>query len=306
MLNQNIGHHLPIFAITDINKNYKHNANNSEYDDEIIHPLHFDFCNNNVENFLESAHTAFARYPLNYCTNFSDFTYEFNNILYSTCLSKVATKVKRSRVNNPWITPAIINSIKTKHKLYKKWRKTVTPTNKSGNETLYETYSKYRKTLKYAIKMAKRAFHHKKFNNAAGDMKNTWQLINDLRGKHKEKPKPSFIINSELVKNRRIIANEFNAYFTDLATKLNEDMMVSGIPIAPIPDFSSYLSPATQDSIYLEDCSHIEIEKIISDFSNDTSSDIPIILKKNVQKLYHRYLHITFTSLCKPVYSLIN
>ena len=35
-----------------------------------------------------------------------------------------------------------------------------------------------------------------------------------------------------------------------------------------------------QNSIYLEDCTHVEIEKIISEFANDTSSDIPILLIK--------------------------
>ena len=266
-----------------IENNY---ANDKSTEDEgKIRPMRFDFCNENTEKFIESAHASFVQNPLEYHSNFSDFTYQFNNILYSTCLSSSTPKSKRNIINNQWITPAIINSVKTKTKLYKMWKKSITSTNKSGDDTLYTDYKNYRRKLKSLIKLAKGTLHHRKFDKAKGDMKKTWQLINDLRGKHKEKPKPSFIINSELIKNRRIIATEFNTYFTSIASKLNNDAIQSGIPISEIPDFSSYLPGRNPNSFHLEDCSHLEIEKIINEFSNDTASDIPITLVKKCSKI---------------------
>ena len=48
------------------------------------------------------------------------------------------------------------------------------------------------------IKTAKKTYYHKKFQNVQGDVKKTWKLINDLRGKAKTNIKASFIINGEI------------------------------------------------------------------------------------------------------------
>ena len=46
-------------------------------------------------------------------------------------------------------------------------------------------------------------------------------MINEIRGKHKVKIKPSFIIDGNVIE-RRVIANGFNKYFKSIASKLNE------------------------------------------------------------------------------------
>ena len=57
-----------------------------------------------------------------------------------------------------------------------------------------------------------------------GNSKKTWELINELRGKSVSKTNHSnFVVQGKLVKERRIIADEFNKYFTLLAHNLNEN-----------------------------------------------------------------------------------
>ena len=74
-----------------------------------------------------------------------------------------------------------------------------------------------------------------------GDPKATWKLINNLRGKKKNaRIVPSFIIDGELVMNKRIIANAFNKYFVSIAQKLNNNDHEP--TIEPLPDFRSFLS----------------------------------------------------------------
>ena len=71
------------------------------------------------------------------------------------------------------------------------------------------------------IKLAKRNCFRIRFKNVQGDLKKTWSLINELRGKTKQNIKASFVINGELVEDRRQIFNEFNTFFASVAKKLN-------------------------------------------------------------------------------------
>ena len=72
---------------------------------------------------------------------------------------------------------------------------------------VYDIYKVYRKKLKGMIKQEKRVFYNKRFDSAKGNMKKTWALINELRGKSKCNIKSCFKIDGELVVNKREIAN---------------------------------------------------------------------------------------------------
>ena len=63
-----------------------------------------------------------------------------------------------------------------------------------------------------AIKNAKHLYYSKRFNIAAGNIKKTWKLINELRGKSKANIKESFIIDGNMVTDRREIADGFNTF----------------------------------------------------------------------------------------------
>ena len=123
-------------------------------------------------------------------------------------------------------------------------------------------------------------------------MKKTWATINELRGKKKTSIKPQFTINNVQIKNRRIIANEFNNYFVSIASKLNEPSIDEGIPINPIPPFTSFLSTSNPYSMHLFECTPEEISKIISEFKNDKASDIPIKLIKQTSHLISPVLSV--------------
>ena len=189
---------------------------------------------------------------------------------------------RRNRLVNPWITSGIIESIQTKTFLYHQWKKTVTETDKVGDHTLYMNYKDFRKTLKNTIIQAKRLNSYKKFQSAEGDCKRTWQLINELRGKKKNEVKPYFLINGEIIENRRKIADEFNKYFLSIAATLNlsTSTLDSNLAILPLPKFSDYLNKSVSGSIFMKNCTIPEIKKIISELSSSKASDIPIRVLK--------------------------
>ena len=87
--------------------------------------------------------------------------------------------------------------------LYDLWRKSVKKLkNKNGNPLLYSNYKDYCKSLKGIINYAKKAQCLKLFKKAEGNSKETWKIINEIRGKHKVKIKPSFIIDGNVIEER--------------------------------------------------------------------------------------------------------
>ena len=85
-------------------------------------------------------------------------------------------------------------------------------------EAKYLEYKVYRAHLKHMIKRAKRKFYNGKLLECVGDSKKTWEVINSIRGKCRREIKPSFILNDQRITDRRLIANEFNKYFTSIAS----------------------------------------------------------------------------------------
>ena len=200
-------------------------------------------------------------------------------------------QTKRHRLTNPWITNGLINSINHNNFLYKRWKKSSkNKIDQPNSELLYQQYSNYRKHLKYLINCAKKLYHSKKFEKVQGNDKKTWKLINELRGKDKYKSKSSFLINGSLIKDRRIIANEFNQYFTSIAVKLNENIDFNGIPIIDIPKFDKYLNKKISDSIFFDKCNEDEIIEIIKDSNNNKASDISIKVLKSCCTIITPYL----------------
>jgi hypothetical protein len=170
-------------------------------------------------------------------------------------------KSRRNRLINPWITSGIISSINRKNFLFKKWKKSVSKKNKFGDLVQYSTYKNFRKKLKHIIGTAKKNHYTKRFDEAKGNSKKTWQILNEIRGKSKAHTKPSFKIDGKLVEDRRAIANGFNSFFTSIATKLND--CEEGIPLNPLPKYTDYMCPSVSSSMFLSECTSGEISSII-------------------------------------------
>ena len=116
-------------------------------------------------------------------------------------------------------------------------------------------------------------------------MKKTWGLINELRGKVKKNIKASFVINGQLVEDRRKMSNEFNSFFASVARKLNVKICSSTLNVeTPNNDFKSYLNDRVHQSIFLSPTSPSELVEIVKSLENDKASDISIIILK---KCFH-------------------
>ena len=98
------------------------------------------------------------------------------------------------------------------------------------------------------------------------------KIINNLRGMRNAKMSQSFIIDGEVVFQRRRIAEGFNNYFVSIAKKLNSG---DDLTYEPVPEFSSYMTKRISKFAFY-DCSATEVEEIIKEFSNGKASDLPV------------------------------
>ena len=133
--------------------------------------------------------------------------WQYKEYLDETCKLAVPKKTVRNLINSPWITYSIILAIDKTDDLYSNWESTCTKKDPLGDRSVHKIFSDYRRILKHIITDEKKKYRDKKFLNASGDPKKTWQIINQLRGKQKRTMKDVFIIDNQRIIERRIIAN---------------------------------------------------------------------------------------------------
>ena len=272
-LSDKISHHLPIF----------HFSNIICKDDckKVKSVQYYEFCKSNVDKFVEKLSNDTENLIPDE-SNFREFCTLFNNSVDETCKLIKPKTTRRNNVNNPWITIGLVQSIKTKHCLYKSWKRTVSHKNLEGDVDKLVKYRSYNKHLKKLIKHAKYSYCFKKFENCNGNMKKTWNLINEIRGKCKKEIKPLFKLDSNRkITNFKIIANKFNKYYASLAESMNnsvtDDVITNGLKP---PSFLSYMGKSQESSMFLTDCTDGEILELIRELENGKASDVPIKLIK--------------------------
>jgi len=258
-------------------------------DEELQYKKHkYDFCESNMNKFLEDMSLSMSDEISSYDeASFEKFAQKIKDHIEETFKIETEnfTQSRRNIFVNPWITPGIIASVGTKEFYYKQWKKSTNKANILGDEKLYQVYKDFRKKLKHVIRCAKKLYCCRRFEKVSGNMKKTWALINELRGKSKTKIKASFFIDGNLVKDKRTISNGFNMFFSSIAKKLNAKLNsskpVGGNDHASQQEFRKFFNKKVSSSIFMTPCDYEEVEKIIKSFQNDKASDISVsILKK--------------------------
>lgn len=159
-------------------------------------------------------------------------TETFTNVLKSI-IEKSSTLVKKSAANRklkPWITLGLVTSIRKRDKLSKQLQK------EPFNWQLRNKYFQYRNLLHALIKRIKYNYFKNKLNDAAGDPKKFWTVINEVAGRSPGKegfPIEAFAGGGGLVTQSDTVdlANNFNKYFASVGSQLAEAIKTSGPPL---------------------------------------------------------------------------
>lgn len=143
-----------------------------------------------------------------------------SNIISSTVEEVIplkSVKIKSKQVNKPWISQEILEHIKERHKLYKKYLKRPIM---FGNK-----YRECRNRVNNLIKDAERCYYRSKLSASQGNGKQTWKIINEIINSKEEQSKLEYLtIEDNKITDSKLISNYINTYFTnigyDLATKI--------------------------------------------------------------------------------------
>ena len=219
-----------------------------------------------------------------------DYTIFLNKFddLYNECVPLRKCNNKRKRNPRlPWITNGILKSINTKNKLYKEFLQNPTDFRR-------QKFVTFRNKLHTVIRKSKRSFYFNKFEQAKGNMRQTWKAINDVmgRGRKQNLPKQFKNYTGELITDSKVIADEFNNFFVNVGPELASKINSTG------KKFYDYLNDPINSCMFMKPIVETEIVKIINKFNQNKSAGHDNIENAIVKKIANE--------LAKPLALLFN
>ena len=151
--------------------------------------------------------------------SFQRFNDKINEILDKHMPWRKLNKKEIRLQTKPWITNGILNSIKRRDKLLRKYIEAKDPTRKEELRTEYKTL---RNRITYIICNSKKNHFQQYFAENCDNIRKTWTGIKNIiniRTITKNQPS-SMLIDKNLKTNPADIAEGFNAYFSSIAEKL--------------------------------------------------------------------------------------
>ena len=144
----------------------------------------------------------------------------FNKVL------DVHAPVRAKRVRNlnvPWIPPDLKAMIFRRDYLKKR-------AVKNRSDTNWREYCNMRNKVNYKLKASKRKFFINNLDANKGNTRKTWKLLNSLLNK----PTKTTAINvikkdADIIKNRKCIAENFNAHFIEMEPKFARGILYTTI-----------------------------------------------------------------------------
>eukprot|EP00732_Lithocolla_globosa_P002349 Lithocolla_globosa_v1_NODE_1521_length_2514_cov_56.965041.p1 type:complete len:317 gc:universal NODE_1521_length_2514_cov_56.965041:1174-2124(+) len=230
-----IADHLPTFCIfNNVHTYFKSNSTINYYDTK----------NYNKTAFLEDLKQAPFSEILKQKNGDSAFN-KFLDIFIPISQKHIPIKTKKIKpqkcqARKPWITKELRKEIKRQHLLYEKSQK-----DKKNND-LSKEHKTFRNQLRKKLQRAKKNYHHELFLKHIDNAKKTWGIIKNILNNKREACTPKQIVikstqennkQEEVIKNKKEIANHFNAYFTTVAAKLVEKISSKPKPTKLLKDY---------------------------------------------------------------------
>ena len=124
----------------------------------------------------------------------------------------------------PWITYGILNSTRTRDRLYVKWKKLNPLSDKY--KVLEKQFQEHVEILDKLIREAKIHFYKNDFDKVKSDIKKTWGKINEILNRsRKEGELPNYFFDGEkTITDNGDIANLFNNFFCGIGPKLAQSI----------------------------------------------------------------------------------
>ena len=151
---------------------------------------------------------------------FQDFCNRLKNVT-NECFPIKSKIIKKKYLLKPWINQDLRALIKDKHKLYKKYVQRPI--------TFGPQYKQLRNRLSNLIKTSKNEYYKNKLNDALGNSKKSWEIVNNLLNNKKNKTTLIKNIKSNGVEitDNEAICDKMNEHFASVGQKLAEKLPTS-------------------------------------------------------------------------------
>lgn len=205
--------------------------------------------------------------------------------------SKVILKSEQDDIT-PWVNKEIQKEINVKYFLFKKWK------NNTNNMIFYDEYKKQRNLVTNEIKKQKRIYFFKQFQEARGDMRKTWSVLNKMMERKNREPTDVVLPRNFNTQDIKELAENFNRTFVKQIQDLKKENDGPSLDVEITQEeqqgevSSFYLRPPTED----------EIGNIILDL-NKTGPGLDLIRPKDCKKYCYLFIPI-FTTLVKQIIKL--
>ena len=242
-----------------------------------------DIKNINYEQFYTELNDNLNITPLNISTLSANESWNLFEQIYTSTFDKHApvrlqTRRELKKSSSPWITKEILNSIKTRQKLYKK-------AILNSNNLNWSKFRSYRNELNRKILKSKQTYFKSEIIKAKTNSQKTWKTMNKIINIKKNNVhneiKEILDENNQTVNEPKKMSNIFNKYFTTIGSKLSQN----------ITSNLNYTNPKhtknkIRDSFYLSPMSPSEVKTYILQLNSNKatkSNSVPIkILKLTV------------------------
>ena len=175
-----------------------------------------------------------------------------NKYLHKRKMTKKEVELKQK----PWVTTEIQKMILERNKLHRLFLKVK---ESSLKDKFYTKYKSLRNQVVSISRLNKKEYYKNYFLNNANNLRNTWRGIKTIINLDGKKSSPSsLLINKELITNPTEIANEFNNYFSKIASKLQTSIHYQG------QDFNKYLINRAENSFFIKPTDKSEIVDTIN------------------------------------------
>ena len=208
---------------------------------------------------------------------FGTFRRKLESYMWLACknTNKKTHKNKDKTPEAPWMTKGLMQSRKTKIRLYK-----IHMQNKTA-ET-YKDHKEYQKQYYKIIKKAKTLYVNNQLKQHEGDSKKIWKTINDHTNRiSKNTPPIRQIITGNTETSEPIkIANEFNDFFAEVGENLAKKLTI------PKDTYKTYLPAHNATKLIFQPITEEELTKVIQGMQNKVSCGYDHMSNKLLKTIY--------------------
>jgi len=219
--------------------------------------------------------------PMNDKMNFfNEKLYE----MYDQCCPVRSKQVPINRKFKPWITNNLIDGIKYKYVLFRRFKK---------GEILFQRYNSYKNHISRIIRRSKSRYFYTKFNACKNDPKNTWRTINSLMNRSVNRSDVREVCDGNTLLSQPLdIANHFNLYFSSIASTLDND--IPHVDTSPL----DYLGEIQPQSFFFRPVTKCEVKREINKLPNKTSTlkCVPLFIFKYFADILSPIISCLFNS----------